>query len=145
MPCLYDSRSGHLFVTYDHNMRWILSRGAYAADPGLRKLLLACEVVLVTLWEHPAVLRRRCDGRIAALLLRLARLRRLRKQAYRLRLHVRMRIFYARPSQLWIQYRDWFAFCSACHPVHHWVVRSTAPEQIVAWAEPSDPPWDRVP
>lgn len=144
VPCLYESRSGHLFVTYDHNMRWILSRWTYAGDPGLRELLLTREIVLVTMWEHPTVLRHRCDGRIRASFFRLARLRRFRKQVHRLRLHVRMRAFYARPSELWVQYCEWFAFCSAYDPVDHWVVRSTEPDRIAAWSEHSEPLWERT-
>ena len=144
VPCLYEARAGHLFVTYDHNMLWILGRGTYASDPALRELLLTPEVVVVTMWEHPTALRHRCDLRIRALLFRLARLRRFRKQVQRLRLHVRLRAFYARPSKLWVQYCDWFAFCNSCYPVDHWVVRSTDPDRLVTWSERSDPLWERA-
>jgi hypothetical protein len=142
VPCLYELRTGQMFLTYDHNMLWIRGHVTYDRDRSLRELGSSSEVVVVTMWEHPVVLLHRCDNRIRELLVRLARLRRFRKHLNRLRLHLKMRSFYAKPSAVWRQYCRWFAFCDARALTAHWIVRSTGPGEIVEWSGGSEPLWE---
>ncbi len=149
---LFESRLGRTFMTYDHNMLWV-RRCAYEEDRVLKELKTA-DVVFVTMWEQPEVLLHRCDERIRAALLKLRgirrgreRVRRFRKHFYKLRIHLRMRSLYARPSALWLQFCKWFEFCDRCNPVEHWTLKGTGPPRLVqlsGWS-PSKPLWNRAP
>ena len=143
VPCLFESMSGHLFVTYDHNMVCINAHGSYDIEPDLPSLLTRQKTTIITMWETPSILRNRCEQRIKDFKSNILRLSAVRKSAYRLRLHFKMRRLYGRSSEMWDQYLKWFAFCESLGVATHLTMRSTEPESIDEWHHSTEPLWKK--
>ena len=141
VPCLFESKTGHLFVTYDHNMVWITARGSYDNEPDLPSLLARQKTTIITMWETPSILQRRCEQRIKDLMSNIVRLNGVRKSAYRLWVHFKMRRLYSNSSEMWHQYLKWFAFCESVGVTTHLTIRSTEPATIEEWYRPTEPLW----
>ena len=143
VPCLFESKTGHLFVTYDHNMVWINARGSYDNEPDLPSLLTRQKTTIITMWETPSILRNRCEQRIKDFKSNILRLSAVRKSAYRLRLHFKMRRLYGRSSEMWDQYLKWFALCESVGVSTHLTIRSSEPESIEEWHHLTEPLWKK--
>ena len=143
VPCLFESKTGHLFATYYHNMVWTNAHGSYDNEPDLPSLLTRQKTTIITMWETPSILRNRCEQRIKDFKSNILRLSAVRKSAYRLRLHFKMRRLYGRSSEMWDQYLKWFAFCESLGVATHLTMRSTEPESIDEWHHSTEPLWKK--
>ena len=141
VPCLFESKTRHLFVTYDHNMVWINARGSYDDEPDLPSLLNRQKTTIITMWETPSIMQRRCEQRIKNFGFQILRLRAVDKSIYRLRMHIKMRRLYSRSSDMWAQYLKWFAFCESAGVSTHLTMRSTEPKSIEEWQHKTEPLW----
>lgn len=119
-----------IVLHYDHNNIWVSkSRSTHYADDRVFRILDDVEtLIVVTLWEPPEVLFRRCNDRIRKDRLRLLVLKRTRATRQRLLKWRRMHAFYKDPYQLWVQYLAWFQFCDELNMASHFVVRSSTLE-----------------
>lgn len=138
---LYESRTRHLFLTYNHNRIWIRKIGTYDQDDALNAFQGCNRLTVLTMWEEPDALRRRANARILRTLRTLSKFRRVHKHLYRLVVQLRLRALYQEPERLWQQYREWLAFCDRVHINAHWTLRGTDTTSMVRWSGRSEPLW----
>ena len=139
---LYESRTRHLFLTYNHNRIWIRKIGTYDQDDVLSVFQRCHQLTVLTIWEEPRALRRRANARIIRTLRTLSKFRRVRKHLYRLLVQLRLRALYQEPERVWQQYREWLSFCDEMHLSAHWTLRGTDTTSMVRWSGRSEPLWD---
>ena len=139
---LYESRTRHLFLTYNHNRIWIRKIGTYVQDDVLDAFQGCNRLTVLTLWEDPGALRRRANARILRTLRTLSKFRRVRKHLYRLLVQLRLRALYQEPERVWQQYREWLAFWDKVDMNDHWTLRGTDTTRMVRWSGRSEPLWD---